>query len=284
MAAAFLASAAAAQAPQPVSAPVPPGMQYLYGSGEAAAASEQAYNALVDAVLARLKRERARTPAPADRFSAVLAPGSPLDNPTMLPCGDKPPAVVFDVDETILLNLGYEADDAAHPGRPYDENRWLDWERTGIDAVAPVPGALDAVKFLRTLGVTVVFNSNRTAAAAAFTEAALDHAGFGPVRHGENLWLKGDLGSGPGKDSRRVAFAQKYCVIAMGGDQLGDFTDSFTGSPSERRAAAQSPALAAMFGRVWFVLPNPVYGTAIKGGFDQVFPAGRRWTPTGGQQ
>ena len=284
MAAVFLASAAAAQAPKPVPAPVPPGMQYLYGSGEAAAASEQAYNALVDAVLARLKRERARTPAPADHFSAVLAPGSKLDNPAMLPCGDKPRAVVFDVDETILLNLGYEADDAAHPGRPYDENRWLDWERTGVNAVAPVPGALDSVKYLRSLGVTVVFNSNRLAANAAFTEAALDHAGFGPVKHGDNLWLKGDLGSGSGKDSRRAAIAQKYCVIAMGGDQLGDFSDAFAGSPAARRAAAQSPALAAMFGRVWFVLPNPVYGTAIKGGFDEVFPADKRWQPNGGRQ
>ena len=158
----------------------------------------------------------------------------------MLPCGDKPRAVVFDVDETILLNLGYEADDAAHPGRPYSDARWLDWERTGVDSVAPVPGALDAVKLLRSIGVTVIFNSNRVAANAAFTEAALDHAGFGPVKHGETLWLKGDLGSGSGKDSRRAAIARKYCVIAMGGDQLGDFTDAFTGSPAQRRAAAQA--------------------------------------------
>ena len=200
----------------------------------------------------------------------------------MLPCGDKPRAVVFDVDETILLNLGFEADDAAHPDRPYDAARWRDWERTGVDAVAPVPGALDAVKVLRTAGVTVIFNTNRSAGTAAFTEAALDHAGFGPVRHGETLWLKGDLGSGSGKDSRRAAIASKYCVVAMGGDQLGDFTDAFAGTPRERRSAARAPALAALFGRVWFVLPNPVYGTALKGEFDDVFPADKRWNDAGG--
>jgi 5'-nucleotidase (lipoprotein e(P4) family) len=259
-------------------------MQYLYGSAEAAAASEQAYNALVDAVIARLRREQAHTPAPGDYFSAVLAPNSTFDNPTLLPCGDKPRAVVFDVDETILLNLGYEADDAAHPGRAYSEARWLDWERTGVDAVSPVPGALDAVKALRQLGITVIFNSNRTSTTAAFTEAALDHAGFGPVKHGETLWLKGDLGSGSGKDSRRAAIAQKYCVIAMGGDQLGDFSDSFVGSPGQRRAIVQQPAVASMFGTIWFVLPNPVYGTAIKGSFDEVFPPDKRWSdPAGGQ-
>src|SRR5690348_8300802 len=263
----------------PAIPPVQPSFQYLYGSAEAAAASEQAYNALVDAVMARLTRERTHTPAPGDGFSAVLAPGSTFDNPTTLPCGDKPRAVVFDVDETILLNLGYEADEAAHPGRPYDEARWLAWERTGVDAVAPVPGSLDAVKLLRANGVTVIFNSNRTAATAAFTEQALDHAGFGPVKHGETLWLKGDLGGGSGKDSRRAAVAEKYCVVAMGGDQLGDFSDAFIGTPPQRRAAVETPVLAAMFGRVWFVLPNPVYGTAIKGSFGEVFPADKRWSP-----
>src|SRR5690348_1408618 len=127
----------------------------------------------------------------------------------MLPCGDKPQAVVFDVDETIPLNLGFEFDDAAHPGRAYDERRWQRWERMGVDAVAAVPGSLDAVKLLRSAGVTVIFNSNRDAETAAFTEAALDHAGFGPVKHGDTLWLKGDLGSGSGKDSRRAAIAAK---------------------------------------------------------------------------
>jgi 5'-nucleotidase (lipoprotein e(P4) family) len=234
-------------------------------------------------VVARLMREKAGATATGDRFSAVLAPGSSLDNPRMLACGAKPRAVVFDVDETILLNLGFEAEDATHPARPYDATRWERWERTGVHAVAAVPGALDAVKLLRAMGVTVIFNSNRDAETAAFTEAALTHAGFGPVRHGETLWLKGDLGSGSGKDLRRAAIARKYCVVAMGGDQLGDFTDAFTGSPSDRRAAARTPAVAALFGRVWFVLPNPVYGTGIKGSFDELFPADKRWTDPGGR-
>ena len=268
-------------APTAGAQPVPPAMQYLYGSGEAAAASEQAYNALVDAILARLRREQAKTPAPGDWSSAVLAPGSTFENPTTLPCGTKPRAVVFDVDETILLNLGFESDDAAHPGRTYDVTRWQRWEQTGVDAVVPVPGALEAVKLLRAAGLTVIFNTNRSAANAAFTEAALDHAGFGPVKHGETLWLKGDLGSGSGKDSRRAAIALKYCVVAMGGDQLGDFTDAFAGLPPERRAIALRPAIAALFGRLWFVLPNPVYGTAIKGQFDDVFPANKRWADPG---
>jgi 5'-nucleotidase (lipoprotein e(P4) family) len=265
--------------PMVTDAEVAPGMQFLYGSGEAAALDHQAYNTLVDAVRRRLASEKADPKALSDRTSAVLTPDATLDQPATLPCGDRPRAVVFDVDETLLLNLGFEYDDATHPGAPYDEAHWLQWEQAGVDRVAAVPGAVAAVNELRNMGVTVVFNTNRSAANAAFTEAAIAHAGLGSAKHGETLWLKGDLGSGSGKDSRRRAIAARYCVVAMGGDQLGDFSDLFTGTPQQRRAAVSSPAIHGMWGRFWFVLPNPVYGTALKGGLDDVFPADKRWSP-----
>jgi 5'-nucleotidase (lipoprotein e(P4) family) len=264
----------------PVQSPqVPAGMQYLYGSGESAALSEQAYNTLVDAVRRRIASEKADLKAATDRVSVVLAPGATLDQPTTLPCGNLPRAVVFDVDETLLLNLGFEYDDALHPGRSYDAERWTQWEQTGADKVAAIPGAVKALTQLRAMGVTVIFNTNRDAATASFTEAALDHAGLGPAKHGDTLFLRGDVDGKAGKDGRRAAIAQRYCVVAMGGDQLGDFSDLFVGTPTVRREAVQGAALAGFWGRFWFVLPNPVYGTGLKGGFDEIFPADKRWEP-----
>jgi len=78
--------------------------QYLYGSGEAAAVSIQTYHALVDFARQRVAER------PSD--SVVLAEGSTLAEARFLPCGDKPFAAVFDVDETVLLNLGIEAHEA----------------------------------------------------------------------------------------------------------------------------------------------------------------------------
>jgi 5'-nucleotidase (lipoprotein e(P4) family) len=275
--AAVLASGLAqAKPPVPVAAAVPPGMQYLYGSGEAAALSEQAYNALYVSVLSRLMRDKAHTPAGGDKEQAVLAPDATLADPKWLPCDGKPLAVVFDVDETILLNLGFEYDDATHPGRVYSDAHWAEWEKTGTYAVKPVPGALDTVTALRALGVTVVFNTNRTAANWQGTVYALQSAGFGFAVPGLTLFLKDDAG-GPGKDTRRAAIAARYCVLAMGGDQLGDFSDLFTGTPGQRRALASTLPIAQQFGVRWFVLPNPVYGAGLEGGFDYIFPAGKRW-------
>jgi 5'-nucleotidase (lipoprotein e(P4) family) len=269
--------------PAPANA-APPGVQYLYGSGEAAALSEQAYNALLGFVFERVWRDHEHKPAGGDKDQAVLAPGATLADPKWLPCDGKPLAVVFDVDETILLNLGFEYDDAVHSGRPYDDKRWVSWEMAGIEKVVPVPGALATVSALRQMGVTVIFNTNRNAFTAGFTETALIHAGFGPAVHGETLFLKGDLGSGSGKDSRRTAIAAKYCVIAMGGDQLGDFSDLFVGTPAERRTLASTPPIAQQFGVRWFVLPNPVYGAGLKGGLDEIIPTDKRWDPDDKEQ
>jgi 5'-nucleotidase (lipoprotein e(P4) family) len=271
------ASAPVAEIAEAAEPQVPPTMQWLYGSGEGAVASLQAYHAFRDYVVAAARARPVQ--------SVVLAEGSALDNPSFVPCGNRPLAVVLDVDETAFQNLGYEYDEAVH-GRSYDPQRWNRWEQTGAHAVAPMPGAVTALRAIRDAGVAVIFNSNRQAANAAYTEAAINGAGLGPARHGDNLFLQGDVAAGSGKDPRRAAVAARYCVIAMAGDQLGDFSDLFNARslavPARRRAATSSP-FASLWGEGWFMLSNPVYGPALRGGFDDVFPADKRWSdPAGG--
>lgn len=260
---------------------VPAGMQYLYGSGEAAAASRQAYAGLVRYAQ---QYQRDRTTLRRMPLQAVLAPDATLAQPKQLACTGKS-AVVFDVDETVLLNTGYEYSDA-RGGLAYDAARWERWERSDGRATRPVPGAVEGLAALRAAGVTVVFNTNRNAATAQYTESVLNRAGLGPAKHGETLFLKGDAPGGSGKDARRALIAAKYCVVALVGDQLGDFTDLFNAGlkPAERRAAADSPAIAPLWGNGWFVLPNPVYGTALAGDFDDVFPNDLRWTDPGARK
>ncbi len=258
---------------------VPPGMQYLYGSGEAAALSYQAYLGVIDTIIAK-SSDRA---VGQSVFSVVLAPGATLDAPKFESCGKKPLAVVLDVDETALLNLGYEADDSQRGG-PYDQSRWERWEQTGAGAVVATPGMIELTRVAKASGVTLVFNSNRMATNAAQTEAALTGAGLGPVVHLKNLWLQGDAGVGGAKDARRSAIAAQYCVIAMAGDQLGDFSDLFNApglDPVTRRGLAQGRAVKMLWGHGWFVLPNPVYGSGLKGDLDAVFPRDKRWTDPG---
>ncbi|WP_343528671.1 HAD family acid phosphatase [Sphingomonas sp.] len=251
------------------------GMQYLYGSAEADAISRQGWNALVS-----FAADRVRRPV---LDSVVLDRASTLDTPRFVSCAGKRPAAVFDVDETVLLNLGFEQDDlTGRPGREF-AGRWRAWEQGDGRAVLPVPGAAAAIAELRTMGVTVIFNTNRDDAAGS--ARAIEAAGLGPAVHGDTLFVQTDTDTGDGKDARRWRIADRYCVIAMGGDQLGDFSDLFNapGTVLERRARADAPRVAALWGRGWFVFPNPVYGKALKGSADEIFPADRRWHPMGEQ-
>lgn len=260
---------------QPQPGKPPAGMQYLYGSGEGAAISIQAYQALWRYVSDRIADRKAGL----DIRGVVLSPEGSLEVPKFVTCGKKPLAVVFDVDETVLLNLGFEADDAVR-GTGYDDARWRRWEQTGAEKVAPVPGAVETLDGMRRAGVTIVFNSNRSEANAAQTVAAIEAAGLGSAKLGETLWLRGEGPGRSGKDSRRWEIAAKYCVIAQVGDQLGDFTDLFNpgGVPVPiRRNMASQTMIAAMWGSGWFLLPNPVYGTGLHGGVDDIFPADKRW-------
>lgn len=263
-------------APSASAPAVPPAMQWLYGSGEGAAASLQAYRAFRDHVLAAARSR--------PEHGVVLSAQSSLASPTFRPCGDRPLAVMLDVDETLIQNLGYEYDEAAL-GRSYDAAIWDRWEQTGADLVEPMPGAVETLRAVRAAGITVIFNSNRLAANAAATEAAITGAGLGPARHGETLFLKNDFEGGSAKDSRRAHVAERFCVIAMAGDQLGDFSDLFNADHLDvvqRRRAVQAEPFASLWGKGWFLFSNPVYGPGISGTLDQVFPADRRWSSSEG--
>ena len=108
-------------------------------------------------------------------------------------------------------------------------------------------------------------------------------AGLGDAVHGETLFLKGDDATGSHKDARRATIAARYCVLALTGDNLGDFADVFNAgdrSPQARRELAARGEFAQMWGNGWFVLPNPVYGASIKGNVGDIFPPKARWTPS----
>ena len=64
------------------------------------------------------------------------------------------------------------------------------------------------------------------------------------------------------------------------GDQIGDMATILANTPGGR-VQAMAP-YDAWIGERWFVLPNPVYGTALKGSRDEVFPPAIHWAPTQG--
>ncbi len=177
--------------------------------------------------------------------------------------GPLPPAVVLDVDETVLDNSAYQArlirDDAE-----YERETWKAWVEEA--AATPVPGALAFTRAADSLGITVIYLTNRRGSEETATRTNLAALGFPVSADFDAVLTRDDLTrtgapefeSGD-KGPRRAAVTERFRVLAYLGDSLADFISEADGTEAERDDAAAP--YAGWWGERWFMLPNPQYGS-----------------------
>jgi len=188
-----------------------------------------------------------------------------------------PPAIIVDVDETMLDNSPYQARQI-RDNKGFDDFSWNQWieER----AARPEPGALEFAKAAAAREVTIYYISNRTTDQGAATIDNLRKAGF-PIKDdsqflGLGTVVDGCEANGSDKGCRRRLVGRTHRVLMQFGDQLGDFTDIVANTPQGREQAVR-PYLS-WIGERWFVLPNPAYGSWEPALFDNQWslPEGER--------
>jgi 5'-nucleotidase (lipoprotein e(P4) family) len=219
---------------------------WMQTSAEYAAVAEQTWRAAAERLEAALADSAWDALAPADRAGAPLA--------------GLPPAVIVDVDETVLDNSPYQAR-LVRDGREFDDDSWDGWVAEA--QAQPVPGALGFARAAAARGVTMIYLSNRTEAQQQATLANLRALGFpvgeGDVFHGKGTVVAGCTQAGSSdKTCRRRLVARQYRVLMQFGDQLGDFVAGPDNRPATRRALLD--AHRGWFGARWWMLPNPSYG------------------------
>ena len=168
-----------------------------------------------------------------------------------------PPAIILDADETVLDNSPYQAM-MVTTGAGYSGASWNAWASAG--EAGAVPGALEFTKAAAAKGVTVFYVTNRSAEVEEGTTRNLAALGF-PMKVGvDTVMTKGEKPDWTSrKGTRRAAVAANYRVLLLLGDNFGDFTDDYRGSPQDRQAVYD--ANAAHWGHDWLMLPNPSYGS-----------------------
>lgn len=220
---------------------------WMQGSAEYAAVVAQTWHAATGRLDAALADPAWDALAPADRE------GSPL--------AGLPPAVIVDVDETVLDNSPYQAR-LVRDGREFDDGSWDGWVAEA--QARPVPGALGFARAAAARGITMIYLSNRTEAQQQATLANLRALGF-PVAEGDVFLGKGTAVAGctqagsSDKSCRRRLVARQYRVLMQFGDQLGDFVTGPDNRPATRHALLD--AHRGWFGERWWMLPNPSYGS-----------------------
>ncbi len=265
LAASVLAFAACANAPQ-AQHDQALAVVWMQRAAEYSAACAQAYRAAQEA-LPRAIADAAWTACLEQQAGPELA-GKPL-------------AVVLDVDETVLDNSAFAARQI-RDGKGFDPVAWAGW--VAERRATAIPGALEYVRAAQKLSVRVVYVTNRRADSGdakapsseeSDTRANLRALGF-PIdeRDGFDVVLtKGERSAGSDKTPRRAFVAERFRVVQLVGDNLGDFaadTDpakdadperyAANCSMTEQRRAAIVAERAAWWGSRWILIPNPSYG------------------------
>lgn len=170
--------------------------------------------------------------------------------------GELPPAVILDVDETVLDNSAFQAR-LIQSGKSYSSASWAAW--CAEEAAPAVPGALNYCKEAAARGITVFYLTNRKASEEAATRNNLKKLGFPFAGKTDVILTRGEQPDWASSDKtpRREFIAKNYRILQLVGDNLGDFLEA-EGTPQERVAAANR--YADYWGMRWIVLPNPTYG------------------------
>jgi acid phosphatase len=187
-----------------------------------------------------------------------------------------PPAVVMDIDDTVLDNSAAQARmllAGTCPGG-FDAA----WDAWVAERAAPaVPGALDFIRAARELRdpqgrpVRVFFVTNRECGARAGSDAScpqeadtlgnLRALGLDSPALAEELMLKNEQPAwGSEKLPRRAQIARDYRIVLNIGDDLADFLPDVRGQSLVQREEARCRH-RDWWGLRWFVIPNPMYGS-----------------------
>jgi acid phosphatase len=187
-----------------------------------------------------------------------------------------PPAVVMDIDETVL-------DNSAPQARMILEETCIEEFRTVWDAwvaeraATAVPGVATFIHAARAMNdpqgrpVRIFFVTNRECDTRPGNDSAcpqqddtaanLEALGLGAPTLAEDLMIKGERDDWVSeKLSRRLAIAQSHRIVLNVGDDFGDFLpDVRRQTVAERERARCSHR--ERWGHQWFMIPNPMYGS-----------------------
>ena len=177
-----------------------------------------------------------------------------------------PPAIILDVDETVLDNSKYQAWNISS-GQPFSNETWKAFVEAKISTA--IPGAVAFTRYANARGIKVFYVTNRTEDMEQATRDNMQALKF-PMGGNVDTFLLSKEQSDwtSAKGTRRAFIAKNYRVLLLMGDNFGDFVDAYKGSEADRQKVFDDSA--AHWTKDWIMLPNPSYGSfeAVPYGFN----------------
>jgi 5'-nucleotidase (lipoprotein e(P4) family) len=169
---------------------------------------------------------------------------------------DKKPAVVLDLDETVIDNTPLLVRDVNNCHDYTSWDTWSDWEQKGEPTL--IPGAKDFIDFVTQQGVKIYYISDRFQENKADTLKTLKKLNVAQVSS-DNVLLYTES-----KEARRDIVRKEHDILMLIGDSLHDFAAEFKNKKSTEYQRGLVAKEAAHFGNDWIVMPNASYGSWSK--------------------
>jgi acid phosphatase len=182
-----------------------------------------------------------------------------------------PPAIILDVDETVLDNSPYEVW-MMKANQTFSTKTWNQFCAAQISKA--IPGAVEFTKYADSKGVKVFYISNRGIETKKDTRENMEKLGFPTGGNVDTFMMQNEKPDwGSQKGTRRTVIAKDYRILLNFGDNLGDFDDRYRSSEAERLKVFEEDK--AHWGRDWLVIANPTYGSFDTAPFGHDFKKSR---------
>jgi len=170
---------------------------------------------------------------------------------------DLPPAVILDIDETLLDNSRYQVWMLKN-NQTFSTKSWNRFCAAQVSTA--IPGAVEFAKYADSKGVKIFYITNRGVETEKDTRENMDKLGFPMGGNVDTFLMQGEKPEwGSTKGTRRAVVAKDYRVLLNVGDNFGDFDDRYRTSEADRIKAFESDM--AYWGRQWLMIANPTYGS-----------------------
>jgi len=182
--------------------------------------------------------------------------------------GDRPLAVITDVDDTILHARSYWGYLINNDRGFFDDAAWDEWLPNNLLTV--VPGSMGFFDFCKEQGVEVFYVTSRNQGERTYEYALqqLTDSGF-PYADEEHLLLFTETSD---KTPARRKIEESYEIALMLGDNLNDFRRDYYSKDVDQRMALMERDRED-WGRKFILLPNPTDGHWVRAIFGDSEPA-----------
>ncbi|GLT19164.1 5'-nucleotidase, lipoprotein e(P4) family [Vibrio zhanjiangensis] len=170
--------------------------------------------------------------------------------------GDKPLAIVTDLDDTLVLPLEYWGKLIQNNKDFFEDPLWDEWIPT--NGMIPSPGSKDFLEYAKRNNIDIFYVTSRNQGEPTWDLAKQNILAMGfPLKDDSHLTVLTDTSN---KETRQNEILKDYNVVVFLGDNLNDFRRKYYIKGDVDGRIAKMEEDKDLFGSKYILFPNPTDG------------------------